>query len=83
MSIINKNPKKQTRESGKGLIRSKSNFNSMMSKSKRNIETENQKVYTLPRRDRLGRVINKQFEPINTVDSNYSNVVQMRRIKNG
>lgn len=77
MSVINRNPNKHIRRSGKGLINSKSNFRSNLSKSKRNIETTGEGVFLLPRRDKLGRVINKKFEAINSDD--VINVRIMRR----
>ena len=77
MRIINKNPKMNTRRSGKGLIQSKSRFSSTMSISKRNIESENGRVLYLPRRDKYGRIINRQFESVN--QNVNRNIQTMRR----
>ena len=77
MKILNKNPNLRTRRSGKGLIQSKSRFSSTMSISKRNIESENGRVLYLPRRDKYGRIINRQFESVN--QNVNRNIQTMRR----
>ena len=77
MKILNKNPNLRTRRSGKGLVRTHMNYNHALSTSRRNVETENERVFYLPRRDKYGRIINRQFESVN--QNVNRNIQTMRR----
>ena len=77
MNIINRSPRRDKENSGKGLKKSKFNFRSQLAKGRRGLNLNYDiQVYLVPRRDRSGKIINNKF---NNIEASNKNMQVMRR----
>ena len=81
--IINKNPNKFRRKSGKGLNKSKTNFGTALGRTKRGFHKyNNEQVFVVPKRNRYGKIINEKFIPIDDKNIYIMKATILRRNEN-